>query len=158
MRVAAVDDDVSFFQVRQQAIDHMIDGIAGLHHQHHAARLLQRLNQLRNRVGAYYLRAFGFVVEEVVNLGDGSIEYGNAVSMIVHVQDQILAHHGEADESDVAAFCWHNLSFYLQSSSMNSLTVKPACSMIDLSVPRLRSLLCHGSVIRRCVFSECFSM
>ena len=97
MRVAAVDDDVPFFQVRQQAIDHVVDGIAGLHHQHHAARLLQRLDQLRNRVRADNLRAFGFVVQEVVNFGHCSIEYGDAISMVVHIQDQILAHDGQAD-------------------------------------------------------------
>ena len=32
-----------------------------------------------------------------------------------------------------------------------------ACSMIDLSVPIRRSLLCHRIVTRRRVFGECFN-
>ena len=68
MRVAAVDDDVALFEMRQQGVDHLVDGVACLNHQHHAAGLFQRFHQLWNGVCAHYLRALGFVIDEVVHL------------------------------------------------------------------------------------------
>ncbi len=89
-------------------IDHLVDRVAGLDHQHDAARRLERLNQLLDGMRADDLRALGFVLEELVDLGDGSIEDGHAVAVVVHVQDQILAHDSEADQSDVASCSWHS--------------------------------------------------
>ena len=109
LRVAAVDDDVAFFEMRHDLVDHLVDGVARLHHQHHAPWPLQRLNQFFDGVRADDLRALGFVLDEVVNLGNGSIEHGHAEAVVVHVQNQILAHHREADQSDVTICIWHSL-------------------------------------------------
>ena len=46
MRVAAVDDDVTLFQVRQQIFNHMVDGVAGLDHQHDPPRSFERRRKL----------------------------------------------------------------------------------------------------------------
>ena len=40
MRIAAVDDDVAGFEMRQHCVDHLIHGVARLHHHHDAARPL----------------------------------------------------------------------------------------------------------------------
>ena len=67
----------------------------------------KHLRQLLDRVRAHHLRAVGFVRDEIVDLRDGAIEDGHAVAVVVHIQDQVLAHYREADQSDVASFRLH---------------------------------------------------
>jgi uncharacterized protein (DUF302 family) len=56
---------------------------------------------------AHHLRAGGFVADELIDLGNRSIEYGHAIPVVVHVQDQVLAHDGQADQPDVTIFFFH---------------------------------------------------
>ena len=105
--VAAIDNDVALFEMRRQVGDHLVDGVAGLDHQHHAARLLQDLRQLLDGVRAHHLGAGGFVRDEIVDLRNGAIEDGHAISVVVHIQDQVLAHYREADQADVTGFGLH---------------------------------------------------
>ncbi len=100
-RVTAVDDDVARLKVRQHVVDHLVDGVAGFDHQHDAARPLEQAGQLFDGVGADNLGALGFVGEEVVHLGNGAVEDGNFEAVVVHVEDKILSHDGEADEADI---------------------------------------------------------
>jgi hypothetical protein len=58
-------------------------------------------------VASNNLRALGFVVQKVIDLGDGAIENGDLEAVIVHVEDKILSHDGEADEADIAGRIWH---------------------------------------------------
>jgi hypothetical protein len=93
--------------MRHDLRDHLIHGVARLHHQHHAARFLQRLDEFGNRVRAHDLRPFGFVGQEIVHLGDGSIEHCHAKTVVVHIQYQVLAHHGQPDQSDITELFLH---------------------------------------------------
>ena len=54
------------------------------------------------RVGADDVGAFGFFVEEVVHLRDGAVEGDHGEPVVVHVQDEVLAHDGQADEGNVS--------------------------------------------------------
>src|SRR6185437_2156888 len=101
MRVAAVDDDVTLFKMRHKVIDHFVDGFPSFYHQHHTTGLLQRFNEFFDGVGAHHLCTFGFVVDEIVYFGYRPIENSHAKSVVIHVQHQILAHHGEADQSNI---------------------------------------------------------
>lgn len=38
----------------------------------------------------------------MVDLADGSVERDNGVSMVGNVQDQVLAHDGQADEAEIS--------------------------------------------------------
>ena len=89
----------------------MVDRLAGLYHQHHPARLFQDSNQFLNRVRAHDLCAGRFLLDEIVYFGDGSIKHTHAITVVVHIQDQILAHDSQADQSDVAAFLFHSISW-----------------------------------------------
>jgi hypothetical protein len=100
-RVAAVDDDVARFQVRQQMFDHLIDTLARLHHQHRAARPLQQPDELLDGVGSGDLGPFGFVGQKVIHLGNSAVVHGHLEAMIVHVEDQILSHDSQADQADI---------------------------------------------------------
>ena len=45
--------------------------------------------------------AFGFVGEKVIHLLDRAIERDDGEAVVVHVQNEILAHDGQPDECDV---------------------------------------------------------
>jgi hypothetical protein len=105
--IAAVDDDVSLRQEGQQLIDHLIDGVAGFHHQHHAAWAFQQADQLLDRVSADDVGAFGFVGEEIVDFGNGAVEDGHFEAVVIHVENEVLTHHGKADQADVTRGVWH---------------------------------------------------
>ena len=85
------------------SFDHVVDGVAGLDHEHHAPGRFERGNQFVDGMGADNRRALGFVIEELVHFGNGSIEDGHAVAVVIHVEDQILAHDSEANQPDVAS-------------------------------------------------------
>jgi hypothetical protein len=57
-------------------------------------------------MGADDVGALGFLVEEFVHLGHGAVEGDHGEAVVVHVQNQVLPHHGEADECDVS-FSFH---------------------------------------------------
>ncbi len=107
MRVAAIDDDIPLLQVRQQLFDHLIDCVAGFDHQHHPTWSLQSANQLFNRMRSDDLRPFCFVTNKVVHLRNGPVEDRHPITVIVHVENQILTHYGEPNETDVATCVWH---------------------------------------------------
>ncbi len=109
-RVTAVDDNVAGFKVRQDMADHLINDVAGLDHQHDAARALEQADKVFDGVGSDDLRAFCFVGQEVVYLGDCAIEDGNLEAVVVHVEDKILSHDSEADQADITRCVWHRVS------------------------------------------------
>jgi hypothetical protein len=62
---------------------------------------LQRLHELLERVRADDLLALRAAVHEVVDLRGGAVVARDREAAALHVQDQVLAHHGEPDEADV---------------------------------------------------------
>lgn len=44
----------------------------------------------------------GFIIEEAVDLGDGSVEGNDGEAMVSSVQDQVLAHNGETNEAEIS--------------------------------------------------------
>lgn len=49
------------------------------------------------------LLTLGLICEEVVNLGDGSVECNDIETVIGGVEDQILAHDGQANEAEISS-------------------------------------------------------
>ena len=115
MRVAAINDDVARFEMRHYGVDHVVDGVAGLDHQHHPAGLLERADELFDGVCADDLRALRFVVNEVVYFRNCSVEDSDFVAMVVHIQNQVLSHDRKADQSDVAICVLHTPSLISKS-------------------------------------------
>jgi hypothetical protein len=62
-------------------------------------------------VGAEDVGAFGFFVEEVVHLREGAVESDHGESVVVHIQNQILAHNGQPNHGNIS-FRFHVVSFY----------------------------------------------
>ena len=122
--IAAVDDDVARLENLDQLLDHAVGGgglgiesggwggdrVARLDHQHHLARPGQRVGQLLERMRADDLAALDVCpVDEIVHLARGPVVDGNGETVVLHVQNEILAHHGQAHQADIALVC-HGLS------------------------------------------------
>ena len=103
VRVSTVDDDVTAVEEGQQSLDPVVNGLAGLDKKHDAARLLQLGDELLGRVCAHDGLALGLVGNEAVDLGDCTVESADGEAVVGHVQDQVLAHDGQADEAEVSA-------------------------------------------------------
>jgi len=60
------------------------------------------------------LGALGFVGEKMIHLLDRAVERNDGEAVVVHVEDEILAHHGQTDECDVSLrfhkSCWHRIT------------------------------------------------
>ena len=91
-------------------IDGLVDGVTGFDHEHDAAGALEEGCQLLCGVCADDVGAFGFVGEEVVDLGGGAVEYGDFEAVVVHIEDKILSHDGKSDEADITRCVWHTPS------------------------------------------------
>ena len=85
--------------------------VAGLDHQHDAARLLEQPTSSSMECAPTTWVPLASLFEEIVHLGDGAVEDRHFVAVVVHVQDQVLAHDGQADQSDIASCFWHDGSF-----------------------------------------------
>ena len=91
-------------------LDELIHSAAGLDHEHDAAWLFEKPGHLLQRVGAENLRALGLVGEEVVHLRGGAVVGHDGEAVVVHVEDEVLAHDGQADQCDIR-FWFHLVSF-----------------------------------------------
>jgi hypothetical protein len=95
--VTPVDDNVAVFEVGKQLVDERIDGGTGLDEQYRPTGPFQCTDEFLNGV----CRDDRFsprrrTGDKVVHLRDRPVEGGNAVSLVVHVQNEVLAHYGEA--------------------------------------------------------------
>ena len=52
-------------------------------------------------MGTLNLSSLGLVLKEVVNLGSGTVVSDDLETLVVHVEDQVHAHDGKTDESNV---------------------------------------------------------
>ena len=100
--VAAVDDHVARRKQRQQLFDDAIDRRPGLDHQHHFARRCEILDQLFDRVAADEVLARGAAGDEGIDDAGGAVVHGDAIAPALDVERQVLAHHSQTDQSDVA--------------------------------------------------------
>ena len=89
------------------SIDHLIHGIARLNHQHYATRALQGPDKFLNRMSARDLRSGGFVLNEFVYLRNSAVEDGHSDSRGRSYSNQVLSHHGQADQTKVTTFLLH---------------------------------------------------
>jgi hypothetical protein len=106
--VAAVDDDVVLVQQRNQLLDDLVDRRAGLHHDLDLAGLGQALDELLERLGAHQLLA-GVGGDEGFGGCFGAVVDADLEAAALHVQHQVLAHHGQSDQSEIALLAAHDL-------------------------------------------------
>jgi len=71
--------------------------LAGLDEHHHAARSLEVADHFLDRLSADDVGVLGCAVHEVVHLGHGAIVGHDRKAVVVHVEDQVLAHDSQPD-------------------------------------------------------------
>ncbi len=98
--VPAVDDDVAFFEQRQELVQHLIDGRARFDHEHDPARLLQCADQLFERRGDRELLRC-VLGDEALRLLRLAIPDGDGETVLLDVERQVGAHHAEADHAEL---------------------------------------------------------
>jgi hypothetical protein len=102
--VAAVDDDVALLDTGlEDGLDECVNGSASLDQQHHASGFLELGDEILDAVRADDGFALGLVGQEGVDLGDCSVEGHDSEAVISHIEDQVLAHDGQANEAEIAA-------------------------------------------------------
>lgn len=103
VRVATVNDDVTLLEtVLEEELNEVVDGLAGHDEKHHAAGSLELGDELLDAVCANNALSLGLVLEELVNLGDGTVEGNDGVAVVGGVEDQVLAHDRKANETEVS--------------------------------------------------------
>ena len=106
-RIATVDDDVTGFQVRQDLLNELVHRRARFDHHHDPPGLFELRHEFGDGMGALDLGALRLVREEVVHLGGGAVVGHDGEAVVVHVENQILAHDGQADHCDIAGRSAH---------------------------------------------------
>lgn len=89
--VTTIDDDVALLEERQQLLDPVVNGLSGLDEEHDAAGALELADELLDGVSADDGLALGLVLQEMVDLGDGSVEGTDGEAVVGHVQDKVLS-------------------------------------------------------------------
>ena len=100
-RVTAVDDDVARFEQWDELFDDGIHRRASFHHDLRAAGTFERGDKIRERFSKD--EVFPLAPPSLERLDDagGAVENGDAEAAALHVQDEVFAHYGEADQADV---------------------------------------------------------
>ena len=109
--VAAVDDDVALRQQRLELIDHRVHRRTGFDHNHHPPRRFETAHEFFQRVitlDAVDSPRVNFVgwfifqaTHEFISRGGGPIVNPHGEAVIGHVQDKVLAHDGQTDQTDI---------------------------------------------------------
>ncbi len=127
--VTTVNDDVALLQVWEESLNEVVNWLSGHNQEHDAAwglelsaELLDGVSTL-NGLSCTYIslnckycladnlklvflavseHTLGLVLEEAVNLADGTVEGNNVESMVGDVQNQVLSHDSETDEAEIS--------------------------------------------------------
>ena len=128
--VTAVNDDVTLIEVRQKRLNELVDGLAGHDEEHDTTRTLELGAELLNGVSTHNGLAcdtggelisidpsisndvtnglscieltLGLILEETVNLGGGTVVGADGETVISTVKDQVLAHDGQTDQTEIS--------------------------------------------------------
>jgi hypothetical protein len=105
VRVTTVNDDITLLDATlvQEELNEVVNGLAGHDEHHHTAGLLELGAELLDGVSTNDRLALGLVLEEAVDLGDSAVESNNSEAVVGSVEDQVLTHDGQTDETEVSA-------------------------------------------------------
>lgn len=120
MRVTSINDDIALLEVWEESLNEVVDWLSGHDEEHDAAWGLELSTELLDGVstlnglscGDYQshsltlsrlvLLTLSFILEEVVDLGNGTVESDNVESVVGSVEDQVLSHDSETDEAEIS--------------------------------------------------------
>jgi len=97
--VAAVHQDVSRFEERQEGFDAVVHRLPGFDHEENPARTLERGDELLRSMEAGRLKLAG-ALEKSGGLFVAAIPHRNAKMMVGQVEREVLPHHRQPGDSD----------------------------------------------------------
>ena len=100
-RVAAVDDDVAFFHGVGELVDDGVGRVAGLDHDDHPPRLLQRVQEFLDGLRPHELALVAVLLEQRVGLGDRPVVQRHGVAVMGEIAGEVRTHHGQAGDADL---------------------------------------------------------
>ncbi len=54
------------------------------------------------------------MIDEFIDFGDGPVEDRDFISVVVHIENQVLAHYRQANQSDITSIVYPAASFLLR--------------------------------------------
>lgn len=118
--VTSINDDIALLEVWEESLNEVIDWLSGHDEEHDAAWSLELSTELLDGVStlnglsyiAYQSRVLTFgrlvlltlslILEEVVDLRNGTVESDNVESVVGSVENQILTHDSKTDEAEIS--------------------------------------------------------
>lgn len=103
--ITTVNDDVAGLNTAlgEEGLDEVVDWLACHDEQHHTAWLLELRDELLDALCANNALALGLVLQESVDLRDSTVEGNDGEAVVGGVEDQVLTHDGQTDETEVSA-------------------------------------------------------
>lgn len=102
VRVTTIDDDITLFgTVVEELLDELVNRLSGHDEHHHAAGLLELGDEVLDVLGSDNGLALCLVLEEVVDLGDGTVVSNDSEAVVGGIEDQVLTHDGQTDKTEV---------------------------------------------------------
>jgi hypothetical protein len=93
----------------EEHFDKLIHRISGFDHEHDLARAFQEGTELFQRPGAEYgVSSLCRSVYEIIHLRHRAVVGGHAEPLVIHIEDQVLSHHRQADQSYIS-FLLHDI-------------------------------------------------
>ena len=80
----------------------LIDRLTGLDHYLRFARLFENADELLDRLGRLNVFSFGARGRKLVGDFRRAIENGDGIPATLDIESQVLAHHGQADQTEVS--------------------------------------------------------
>ncbi|MPM62593.1 hypothetical protein SDC9_109469 [bioreactor metagenome] len=111
--VAAVDDYIARFKDGEQFFNVLVHRLPGLDHEHDLARRAQRVLEFFQRAAADDIVLFSAAFHKLIHLFRRAVVHRNGEPLRLHVHDQVFAHHGEPDQTDIRFFHLFTLAFPL---------------------------------------------
>ena len=106
-RVAAIDDHVSLFEERRELSDDGVNRRTGLDHDHRFARASKSAHELFHRGRRLDVFPLGAFRRELFGDGCRPIENGDLKPFRLHVENEVLAHHRQADKANITLIRFH---------------------------------------------------
>ena len=108
VRIASVDNYIARRKEREQLRDQLVYRTPRFDHHHDDMRTFHRVDQLFDRMRSDKTFAFAPAIDKTVYdslfAGYAPVIYGNRETFALHIERQVLAHHGKPDQSYI---CFH---------------------------------------------------
>ncbi len=100
-RIAAVDDDIAGLQKRDELLNDRIHRRSRLDHDLRFPRTLERSDKFLQGFGGDELFAFATSLRKLLGYRRGPIIDGNGETLALHVENEVFAHYGKANQADI---------------------------------------------------------